>query len=196
MLEMVFGNTDMFIAMISGIMCLVACIPMINCVNHFRSEEKRHRMEQIFAGSVSRESMLGSFLLIALVQMILFPILGALGMYATSFHTTHLGELMEASAVYIPALLFMIGLTAALLGWFPGFTKWIWALFGYAFFMFYFGRIFTNLPEFLPSLSPFGHVPQLPLEEFKVAPLVVLSVMGIVLIVLGFMGIKKRDIRA
>jgi len=80
-----------------------------------------------------------------------------------------------------------------MVGAFPKLKSLVWILFGYSFIMFYFGRLF-DIPETALKLSPFGNTPQLPVQEFSAAPLVVMCCISVALIVGGVVFFRKRDI--
>jgi ABC-2 type transport system permease protein len=51
-----------------------------------------------------------------------------------------------------------------------------------------------QFPQWLLNLSPFTHVPDLPLGEFSVLPLLWLTAVAAVLVVVGLAGFRRRDI--
>jgi len=189
---------DAYIAMLACMTALLVSIPLINCINRLRTEEKRGRLEAITATSVSRKSIFGSFILIAVLESIVLTFFGAFGLYAAASSTglVAFGTLMSATFAYLPALFVMLALAVFLVGLFPKLTSLLWILFGYSFIMFYFGRLFADkIPEIVMKLSPFNTIPQLPVEEFSAIPPVVLCFIAIILIVTGITGFEKRDIK-
>ncbi|MDR1669940.1 MAG: hypothetical protein LBR76_08285 [Oscillospiraceae bacterium] len=195
MLGGVGSLTDAFIALLNCIMALIISVPLIGCVNRLRGEEKRGRIEPVLAAAVPRVSLFGGFVFIAALEAVVFTLLGAAGLYAAGASTglVSLPALLSAAVVYIPALLVMVGLAAFLVGCAPKLTALIWAVFGYAFLMFYFGRIF-NTPEWALKLSPFGSVPQVPLEDVSAVPLTILFILAVALCAAGFAGYGRRDV--
>jgi ABC-2 type transport system permease protein len=161
-----------------------------------RTEEKRGRLEPIIATSVSRKTIFGCFILIAVLEAIALTFLGVLGLYAAASSTglIALGTLTKAAFAYLPALFVMIGLATFFVGLLPKLKSLVWLLFGYSFIMFYFGRLF-KVPEIAIKLTPFGNIPQLPIEQFSVLPLVVLCVIAVGLTVVGVWGFERRDIK-
>ena len=187
---------DAFIAMLSCMTALLIAIPLISSINRLQTEEKRGRLESIMATSISRKTIFGSFILLAVLEAIALTLFGVFGLYAaaSSSGLVYLGTLMKAALAFLPALLVMIGLTTFLVGLLPKLKSLVWLLFGYSFLMFYFGRLF-NMPEIALELSPFGNIPQLPVEKFTVLPLVVLCLIAIGLTVIGVWGFERRDIK-
>jgi len=189
---------DAYIAMLACMTALLVSIPLINCINRLRTEEKRGRLEAIIVSSVSRKNIFGSFILIAVLESIVLTFFGAFGVFAAipSTGLVAFGTLMSATFAYLPALFVMLALAVFLVGWFPKLTSLLWILFGYSFIMFYFGRLFADkIPEIVMRLSPFNSIPQLPVEKFSAIPFVVLCFIAIILSVIGIIGFEKRDIK-
>lgn len=185
---------DAFIAMLNNIMSILIAIPLVNTVHRLVAEEKRGRMEPVLAAAVPRHRMFGSYIIIALMESVVFSILGAIGLYLTSASTglVTLEVLMKAALFYLPALFVMIALSALLAGWVPRFSAAIWAVFAYSFLMLYFGRI-LDAPEYMIKITPFGHIPQIPVQEISVMPPAILCILAIILIAAGFLGYQRRD---
>ncbi|MDR2889023.1 MAG: hypothetical protein LBV33_04185 [Lachnospiraceae bacterium] len=187
---------DAFIAMLNPIMALIITVPLINCIQRLHLEEKRGRLESILSAAVPRIKLYGSFTLIAVIEAVVFTCLGALGLYVTAeaTGTVELTVLLQASLVYLPAIFCMIGLAALLVGWRPKLSLAVWVVACYAFLMFYFGRIFTDIPEWVRKLSPFSNTPELPVQEFTATPLIVMCIIAIALWLVGLLGYRHRDL--
>jgi len=184
-----------FIPMMCSIMALLSSIPVINTINRLRAEEKRGRLEQVFSKSVSRVSMYASYAVIAIAEAVVFTFLGMYGLYVAADKSLlpDFGTIMGAAFVQLPAILVIGGTAALLIGVLPKFTAFIWALYGYSFLMFYFGRLFA-IPEFVKRIAPFCNVPQYPIEEFSLSSVIILTVIAVVLFAAGLGFYKKRDI--
>lgn len=191
------GNSmaDNYTAMVFSVGSLLASVPVINLVNKIRSEEKHGRLEQIFAKAVPREKTLLSYIVLAFIESFVFLILMALGFFipAQSTGGEGLTALMEAALSYLPALWLMLGLCVLLIGLLPKLTSLVWAVFAYSFAMLYFGRL-LDLPEWTWKLSPFGSIPQLPVQKFTAAPLIILTVLAAAFTAAGVMGFRRRDV--
>ena len=189
--------SDAFIALLNGIMALLISIPLISCVNRLRNEEKRGRLEQIVATSISKKSILWSFILIAVLESLVLTLFGVFGLYAaaTSSGLVAFGTLMKAAFIYLPALFVTISFAVFLVGMFPKLTAFVWLVPGYSFLTFYFGRLF-RIPEIALKISPFGNIPQLPVQEFSLMPLMVLCVIAIGFCAMGVVGFERRDVKS
>lgn len=68
-----------------------------------------------------------------------------------------------------------------------------WALVGLVIFVGNFGEM-MDLPGWVMQLSPLSHVAQMPVEDFAVTPVLVLTVIAAVGVVLGLVGLRRRAI--
>jgi len=190
---------DAYIALLGCMMALLISIPLINGINRLHTEEKCGRLEPIITFSISRKTIFGSFILVAVFEAVALTFFGAFGLYAAASPSrlVSLGLLMKASFVYLPALFVMFSFSVFLIGLLPKLKFLAWVLFGYSFLMFYFGRLFADkIPEIASKLSPFGNIPQLPIQEFSTMPLVVLCIVAIGFFVIGIIGFGKRDVKS
>jgi len=176
-------------------MALLSSIPVINTINRLRAEEKRGRLEQVYSKSVSRVSMYASYAVIAIVESAVFTFLGMYGLYIVSDKSVlpDFGTIMGAAFVHLPAILVTGGAAALLVGALPKFTAFIWALYGYSFLMFYFGRLF-DIPEWVKRIAPSGNVPQYPIEEFSLSSVIIPAAIAAMLFAAGLGFYGKRDI--
>lgn len=86
----------------------------------------------------------------------------------------------------------LIGLAVFLIGFMPKLAGLTWLYLGYSFLVVYMGAM-LELPDWLANLSPFGHIPQIPVEEINILSLVILTIISILLIVADFIGYNRRD---
>ena len=190
---------DAYIALLGCMTALLVSIPLINCINRLRTEEKRGRLEPIIATSIPRKTVFGSFILVAVFETIVLTFFGVLGLYMAAMATelVDFWIIMKAFFTYLPALFLMFSLAVFIVGLLPKLKSLIWVLFGYSFMIFYFGRLFADkIPEIILKLSPFGNIPQIPVEEFSAIPLIILCVTSVILCVIGIMGFERRDVRS
>lgn len=199
MMQKVIGASDSnllldnYIAMIFMVMSMVASVPIVLTAIRIHAEEKRGRLEQIFARSVSRWRLYGCFILIAVMESIVMELLLTLGLYAASGGELALGSVLKAGLSYLPAIWTMAGLAILLVGILPNLTALVWAMFGYTFIVMYFGRI-MDVPEWAVRITPFGNIRQLPVQEFSLTPLIILTLVAIAFTLFGVLRFKERDI--
>lgn len=187
---------DSFISMLMTITATVAAIYVVLAVLRARSEETSGRNEAVLGTWQSRSTFLGSHLAVALVggPVVLFLcglLLGLAGQPTVEEPIIAMSAL--AALVRAPALWVFAGLAAVLVGWAPRATFLAWVGVAYAVVVSYLGPL-LQLPDWLARLSPFGWLPDYPAEEVSLLPLLGLTVVAAVLIGLGLVGFRRRDL--
>ncbi|GAB3046887.1 ABC transporter permease [Virgibacillus ainsalahensis] len=189
--------TEQFIPMLMIIMALLATVPPVMAINKLYGEEKKNRVEHLLGRAVSRIRLMGGYLLIAMVNGFIMLSLTAIGLWAAGDAVMEdgfeFGTIYGAALVYYPAILVMIGIAVLLIGFLPKLTSLIWLYVFYSFIVLYLGGLF-QFPDWVGKLSPFGYIPQLPVEEMETMPVIVLTIIAAVLVIAGFIGYRKRDI--
>lgn len=102
-------------------------------------------------------------------------------------------EMVWALLVFVPAVGVLAGAAFALWAWWPrlGMLAWVglvWAALA--------GLLaeVLDLPAWALDLSPLQHVPALPAARFEALPLVVMGAVTGVLVLLGVVGFRRRDL--
>ncbi|MFD2043300.1 ABC transporter permease [Ornithinibacillus salinisoli] len=189
--------TEQFLPMLMVIMSLLATVPPVMAMNRLNGEEKKNRVEHLLGRAVSRTKLMSSFLLISVINGFVMISLTAIGLWAASVSVMDepfaFGTIYGMALAYYPAILVMVSVVVLLIGYLPRFTSLIWLYVFYSFVVLYLGGIF-QLDEWVGNLSPFGHVPQLPVEDMTWMPIGILTIIAIVITVAGFVGYNKRDI--
>jgi ABC-2 type transport system permease protein len=190
---------EQFMSVISIVSALVCAIPAIQMITKLRSEEKLNRTDHILGRAVSRKSLLTSYVLLGFVISIVATALSAYGLYLSSAQVMEepirLGLVMQSGLVHIPAIWVMIGIAVLLIGIFPKAISFVWGYLTLSFILNYFDGI-LQIPEALKKLTPFAHIPQIPVDEMTLAPLIVLTFISAMLIFFGYKTYSKRDISA
>ena len=190
----------LFAGVINFTGALMALIPMLLYVLRVRGEEKDNRAELVLATPVSRYKFLGGYVIISFVSSVFLQLLTALGMWLAASAVLPnpddfpLAVVIRANLAYLPALWVIIGLTIFLIGVLPKATGFIWAVFGAVFFLGMFGRM-DIFPGWVQNLSPFGFIPQYPMESLSLTPMIVLTLIAAGLTVAGFVGFRQRDVK-
>ncbi|WP_226035097.1 ABC transporter permease [Aquibacillus saliphilus] len=189
--------TEQFIPMLMIVITLLATIPPIMAINKLYGEEKKDRIEHILGRAVSRTRLIAGYLIVSVVNAFIMISLAAIGLWsagtATMEESLGFGTLYSGALAYYPAMLVMISIAVFLIGNLPRLTSFIWFYVFYSFIVLYLGGIFQFL-DWVGKLSPFGHVPQYPIEQIEFLPLFILTIIAVILTVLGFIGYNKRDI--
>jgi len=127
----------------------------------------------------------------------------ALGLYLTAtwladVYIISLSFILTAALVYTPALWFMGGLAVFMQGALPKYTGVVWGYFGYACLIVFIGRMGV-LPAWTVYTTPFGFIPELPMDAVDFAAVVnmlILAALAVGLVVAGLNRFTKRDIGA
>ncbi|WP_407272108.1 ABC transporter permease [Radiobacillus sp. PE A8.2] len=188
---------EQFIPMLMIVMVLLATIPPLMAINKLYGEEKKGRIDHLLGRAVSRTRLMGSYLVIAIVNGFVMVSLTAIGLWSAGTAVVEggmeFGSIYGAAMIYLPAVLVLIGIAVCLIGFLPRLTSIIWMYLLYSFIVLYLGGLF-QFPDWIGKLTPFGYVPQIPIEQFDVLPVIVLIVLAVVLMVLGLIGYNRRDI--
>ncbi|AXF57511.1 ABC transporter permease [Salicibibacter kimchii] len=189
--------TEQFIPMLMIVMGLLATVPPVMAMLKLHGEEKKNRIEHVLSRAVSRTRLMGSYLVIAIVNGFVMLSLTGIGLWSTGTVSMEEGldfvTIYGAALVYYPAMLVMIGIAVLLVGFIPKITSVVWFYIFYSFIVLYMGGL-LDFPEWIANLSPFGHTPQLPVDEMAWMPMIVLTILAVGLIIAGFIGYQKRDI--
>ena len=94
---------------------------------------------------------------------------------------------------HAPAVWMLVGIVVALFGLVPRAVAAAWVPLAYAAVDGVLGDM-LGFPEWTRSLSPFGHVPDLPGGELTVAPLLGLTVLATGLAAVGLIALRRRDL--
>jgi len=192
---------QLFANMISFVMAMMALVPVLMFILKAKAEEKAIRAELIFATRESRTKYLAGLVVISFACAVLVQLAQAIGLYSMvpsmldNPSDLPLSFLLQSVMVYVPALWIMGGLAVLMVGLFPKRVGWIWAYYGFTFFVMMYARM---LPEiaWLANLTPLGWVPQLPMDEINGIVMALMSVGGIALAAVGIMFYNRRDINA
>lgn len=192
-----FSLTDQFTATLLAVLSMIGMIPVLLTILKLKSEEQASRTEHILARSVSRKKLLASYISIALLLTILMQIVSVLGLWIASaavMDEPHsLAVTLKGGLSYVPVMWIMVGLAALLIGNSPKLTSLIWFYLGYTFFIIYFGGL-LQVPEWPGKLTPFGYIPDVPLEKMTFSLTLILILIALGLILLGLKAYGKRDI--
>lgn len=191
-----FTFAEQFLATILSVTAIVATVPSLMMVIKARGEEKKNRTEHLLARSVSRNRILGGYLSIGTLMAVVGLFISSLGLWVASAAAMEdpipLSTVLQAGIVYLPALMVMLGFTVFLIGWLPRLSSFSWVLLLYSFVVVYLGDL-LDFDQWLKSISPYGHIPQVPVDAINYGTLSILVILGILLSLLGFVGYNRRD---
>lgn len=189
--------TEQFMTLLMSIMSMLGCIPVLMAILKIRSEEKKNYLEHLMARAVPRWKILSDYLLIAFITSLLVQLLSALGLWGAGAVVMEVPvsflNLLKSAGVYLPAMWLMIGVVILFIGIYPKAAGAVWIYLSYSFLTVYLGQI-LKFPEWMSRITPFGNIPQIPVEEFTMTPLVVLTVAAAILTIVGYFGFRTRDL--
>jgi len=192
-----FSLTEQYLSMLMSVISMICSVPALLFMLKVKSEETKNRTEHFLTRAVSRGKLLGTYLTTSLVFGFGMLFLTVLGLWSASVSILEepisLGTMLEGALVYLPAIWIMTGLAVLLIGVSPKLTSLSWLFLGYSFFVVYLGSL-LQFPDWMSKLSPFGHIPQIPVEEMNWIHLIVLTGIALCMIIIGFISYRRRDI--
>lgn len=193
-----YSIAELFTSMLHAILSLICTIPVLIAVLKLRGEEKENRSEHILTRVVSRSGYLAGYVSISAVTSVIMLFVSVFGLWSASAavmdNPIGFGSMLKSMMVYLPALWVMIGLTVLVIGICPKASSFIWVYIGFSFFAVYLGRA-IQLPEWVKKLTPFGYIPELPVDEINYATLIILIGIAIILTAAGFFFYRRRDMQ-
>ena len=176
---------------------LVTILP-IAVVNKLFNEEARLHLSQLYSTKVTRGQFYWVTIVLAVIVGVVGIVFAAGGLGATAISVMSKGanmniaDFLVAGLNYLPSVLFFIGLAALALGWIPKLGKVVYAYLGYSFVLNYFGGI-LDLPDWFSKTAIQSWIPRMPTEGFDGTIFIVMTLLSISLMLIGYLGYKKRD---
>lgn len=169
----------------------------LSAVQRMRTEETAGRVESVLAQPVGRSRWSAGHLAVAAVGTFVIVAASGLGMGVAhaivSGDVSQVGRLSAATLVAVPAVLVLLGGGALVFGVWPAAMPAIWAGLAVTVLAGYFGDL-LRLPGWARRLSTFDHIPALPAESVRWAPIGTLLAVSAVLIVAGQFAFARRDL--
>jgi ABC-2 type transport system permease protein len=188
---------ESFASMVMVIMAIIASVYVVMAALRPRGEESAGRAEPVLATALSRVRWLGSHLVVVLIGSVVMLLAAGLGIGLSGASSTGdsamAGRLIGASLAYLPALWVTAGVAVVLVGLVPRLAALAWIVPLYAFLVGYLGQI-LQFPNWMNNLSPFGHIPQLPVDDLDVVPLLALTALAAALALGGLLAFREREV--
>jgi len=189
---------EQFIPFLILLIAIIIAIPLVFVILKLKSEEKHNLTEHLFGRAVSKIQVITGYLFIAIASSIIFCLTVATGFWLGGLisldEPINFTTFLSATLILLPALWIKIGFAVFLLGWLPKLTNIAILYLGYSSFVAFFG-LMLNLPQWLMQLSPFEHIPGLPVDKMNWQSVIVVTFIALVLTVTGVVGYQKRDIQ-
>jgi ABC-2 type transport system permease protein len=187
--------TGIFIAALIGLVVILAAAAGMQGVLRLRDEEEEGHAELVLATAVRRSTWLLDAVIVAVVSVLL--VLAAVGLTASlSFllngDRSHARAAVSQAAAGVPAALVFVGLVALLVTVLPRFAVVFgWGLFGVAVAIGLLGAL-LRLPAAVLDLSPFSHIPTVPIESWTSTLL--LLALTVALTALAVVAVRRREL--
>ena len=189
---------DSYFTFVFAFLGIVFAVYAILATSKLWSQESQRYSEMLLTNSVSRSKWAVSNLIFAVLGPALVIILFSLALglaygYSSGDISIDLPHIVVASLAYLPAVWMLTGITMLLFGMIPRLTSLSWAALGLFLLVDLLGEFF-DFDEWILNLSPFTHVPKLLAGDTVSTSLGWLFILAAVLIIVGVMGYRRRDI--
>lgn len=193
-------GTDLTGEFASIILTYLLVAPLVTAVSgvlRLKSEEEAGRTEQMLVAGNTRAGYLGGWLLTVAVHTVALTLLSGLGVglgvWAGTGESERVGQMVIAALVFLPAIALTAAFAVALYGALPRFTGVAWLLVVWIVLVLFLGEL-LGMPDWLRNTSPFTHTPLLPGADLTATPLLLLGGITLVLLVVGGVGFRSRDV--
>ncbi|EXG81741.1 ABC transporter permease [Cryptosporangium arvum] len=192
------GIVDAYLAAVFGIMGLTIAAYTVQATLRMRTEEASQRVEPLLATPVGRlRWALGHLAFAVLGTPLLLAVAGLAGGVTYGLETADVSgqvpRLLAAALVQTPAAWVLAGFGVALFGLVPRWSVLAWGGLIACVLALELGAL-LGLSQWLIDVSPFAHVPKLPGDSLRTAPLVGLTVVAAALAAAGLAGFRRRDV--
>ena len=187
-----------FVAIAFAMLAMVAAAFVVSTLLRLHQEEGTGRAETVLAGAVSRTRWLASYLVLALAGsgvaiLLAGTVAGLTYGLAAGDVGGRLPGVVGAAAVQLPAVWLPAAVTVAIFGLRPRLAPAAWAVL-VGFIALYLPGSLSGFPQWLLDLEPFSHTPRVDAGSFTAVPLLWLLTLDGVLIVLGVIAFRRRDL--
>lgn len=188
-----------FIAVAFSMLGMIASAFVISLTLRLHAEETSQHAEALLAGSVSRTRWLASHLSIAMAgsaaaMLITGLVTGLTYGASTGDPIAKVPTVVGTALVQLPVIWLLAAVTVAIFGLAPRFTPVTWGVLVLCIALFLLGSL-SGLPHWVLDLSPFAHIPVVGAGQFDAQPLAWLLGIDLVLITVGCMTFRRRDLR-
>lgn len=160
------------------------------------SEERKNRLEALYALPLSRLKVYSTYLLTAILSVILAQFLALFGIFIEQLgnkNALSFLEIMKSGMIWLVAVIFVLAILSLLLGLVPRLAELIWVYLAFLLFMTYLGKL-LSLPKWLENLSIYNYIPKLPVEKMNFPTVLFILILSVLLILLGFGAYRRRDL--
>lgn len=197
------SNLSMEVSFTSTIMVvLIGMIPIlpIIVINRLYTEEREHRLELISALPVSRHKLYLTTMILAIVLSVIATVITTYALGVTALGTMtdtsmlNMNDFFKGSLNLFPTIVFFIGLAGLCLGFLPQLGRLSYLYLVYSFLLEYMGGM-LDFPDWLQKTSLHSWFPLVPTNAIDWPTFTTVSLIGVALIVIGFLGYIRRDLK-
>lgn len=188
-----------FITIAFSFLAVAAAALAISSALRLHQEEAAQRAETLLSGAVGRTRWAASHIVFALVgpavaMLAAGVVTGLTYGIASADVGGKLRVVVAVAALQLPAIWVLTAVTVALFGLLPRFTPVAWGVLVGFVAVYLLGSI-AGVSNWVIDLQPFTHAQRVPGEAFRAAPVIWLLLIDVVLLALGLLGFRRRDLR-
>ncbi|MGP5092817.1 ABC transporter permease [Staphylococcus equorum] len=186
-----------FLPQLMLVMSIISTVPTLLALFKIKKAIDKGYAMLVLANPLSRIKYLLSFLIISVVNAVVMIFVAGLGLYVGQFYSMDtpldFDMVIQSAIVYIPAILSFVGIGTVVIGWGIKLTTLVYAYLAYTFLVNYLGTL-LNVKDWMKDITPFEHIPSLPIDDFTSGPMITLLLIFIILCVIGAFGFNRKDI--
>ncbi|MEP9395268.1 ABC transporter permease [Gordonia sp. VNK1] len=192
------GLGTVFAVTMLSVLGVVASAWVVNLAERLRAEEAGSRTEVILATPTSRGRYFLASAAVAALGLVVVIAVAAAGMVigngiAGGGWVTPTVHIAQTAAVLLPAALVIGALVLALYAFRPVLVHLGWPIVVAALFLGPLSGMF-ELPQWVCDISPFTHVPLVPVEPMRWLPIVVMALVSAAIVAGGWSRFRWRDV--
>jgi ABC-2 type transport system permease protein len=188
-----------FLRYIFLLMAVILTGFVVSSVLRLRAEEEAGRAEMVLATPLARTSWVVATVLVTCLGALLLTLLMGMGLavgYGLGMgRWDRLAGQLGGQLSYLPGVLVVAAVAVAIAGLLPRWSMLAWAVVAFVFLQVLLGET-LRLPDWVDAISPFWHLPGLPVETFEPTPAVAQLILAAALMLLGLWGYARRDLPA
>lgn len=186
-----------FVGLLGIIFSLLAVIAGVMIVNHLITEERHGYLQMVMTKPQSRSYLLTVYIVFGLILAAVLLLVALMSAMAAGnvvmTHPIAFKYFWRTFVANLPSIVLFMALMVGLVGLYPRLRTMVWAYLGVSFLITYFGSL-MNLPKWALKISPFYWTKKVPVDAINTTPLMWMLVVAVILIVIGFVGYKNRDL--